>query len=234
MGSTFSTCPKVTEANMCCHKEDNTSLSAQGSSPFSKWPRSSMTLTFSAWRVIFGHENNCRRWSFFRLVPLRLQTCTVKTRAGECQNGSNIWKSILKIVSSSFKMIAMIMCSLIHWAQNWKNEIVRLVVHLKDAWATMLAAHNVITCIDGLCSNSILYSGFDQYILVSFLFTLSPSEKCSVFVEMAFSFRGKNHSLLSRKCKVDCVAYGAREVVTPWYRLSKYQNCFSGVFFFSR
>ena len=164
MGSTFSTSPKVTEANMCCHKEDNTSLSAQGSSPFSKWPRSSMTLTFSAWRVIFGHENNCRRWSFFRLVPLRLQTCTVKTRAGECQNGSNIWKSILKIVSSSFKMIAMIMCSLIHWAQNWKNEIVRLVVHLKDAWATMLAAHNVITCIDGLCSNSILYSGFDQYI----------------------------------------------------------------------
>ena len=143
-------------------------------------------------------------------------------------------KAILKIVSSSFKMIAMIMCSLIHWAQNWKNEIVRLVVHLKDAWATMLAAHNVITCIDGLCSNSILYSGFDQYILVSFLFTLSPSEKCSVFVEMAFSFRGKNHSLLSRKCKVDCVAYGAREVVTPWYRLSKYQNCFSGVFFFSR
>lgn len=167
----------------------------------------------------------CKLWH--SIPPLRPEQENVRMEA-------IFEKAILKIVSFSFKMIAITMCSLIHWAQNWNNEIVRLVVHPKDAWATTLAAHNVITCIDGLCSNSILYTGFDQYILVSFLITLSPSEKCSVSVEMAFSFRGKNLSLLSRKCEVDCVAYGAREVVTPWYRLSKYQNCFSGVLFFSR
>ena len=167
----------------------------------------------------------CKLWH--SIPPLRPEQENVRMEA-------IFEKAILKIVSFSFKMIAITMCSLIHWAQNWNNEIVRLVVHPKDAWATTLAAHNVITCIDGLCSNSILYTGFDQYILVSFLITLSPSEKCSVSVEMAFSFRGKNLSLLSRKCEVDCVAYGAREVVTPWYRLGKYQNCFSGVLFFSR
>ena len=167
----------------------------------------------------------CKLWH--SIPPLRPEQENVRMEA-------IFEKAILKIESFSFKMIAITMCSLIHWAQNWNNEIVRLVVHPKDAWATTLAAHNVITCIDGLCSNSILYTGFDQYILVSFLITLSPSEKCSVSVEMAFSFRGKNLSLLSRKCEVDCVAYGAREVVTSWYRLSKYQNCFSGVLFFSR
>lgn len=121
-----------------------------------------------------GGSSDLYRWDF-RLVPLRPEQENVRMEA-------LFEKAILKIVSSSFKMIAMKMCSLIHWAQNWNNEIVRLVVHPKDAWATTLAAHNVITCIDGLCSNSILYTGFDQYILVSFLITLSPSEKCSVFV----------------------------------------------------